>query len=84
LAKAYLLLAASLLLLSGCSKVTKENYDKIETGMPYDEVVQLIGKPKECSEALGISSCEWQNGKARVDIKFISNQVTFFSAEHLN
>jgi PBP1b-binding outer membrane lipoprotein LpoB len=83
LKKRYLAIAALLLVLSGCSKVTKENYDKIEVGMTYDNVVQLIGKPERCSEALGISSCEWENGDARVDIKFVSNQVTFIAANGL-
>lgn len=74
---------ALLLLLSGCSKVTKENYDKIETDMSYDEVVKLIGKPEGCSEAFGISSCAWKNGKAKIDIKFVSNEVTFLTADGL-
>lgn len=70
-------------MLSGCSKVTKENYDKIESGMLYDEVVKLIGKPEGCFDALGISSCEWKNGKAKIDIKFISDEVTFMAASSL-
>jgi hypothetical protein len=80
----YLIIPALLLLLAGCSKVTKENYDKIKTGMSYDEVITLIGKPEGCSEALGISSCEWKNGKATISAKFISNKVTFITAEELN
>ncbi|MBD3800209.1 MAG: DUF3862 domain-containing protein [Campylobacterales bacterium] len=71
------------LLISGCSKVTKENYNKIESGMSYDEVVKLIGKPEWCSETLGISSCQWKNDGAVIDIKFISDQVTFTSAKGL-
>ena len=77
------LIPALLLLLAGCSKITKENYDKIATGMTYEEVVKLIGKPAGCSEALGISSCEWKNGEALIDIKFISGQVTFMTANGL-
>jgi hypothetical protein len=75
--------ALLVLLISGCSKVTKENYDKIESGMSYDEVVKLIGKPEGCSETLGISSCQWKNDGAVIDIKFISDQVTFTSAKGL-
>jgi hypothetical protein len=79
----YFLIASLLILISGCSKVTKENYDKIESGMSYDEVVKLIGKPEGCSETLGISSCTWKKGDAKIDIKFISDQVTFRSASGL-
>jgi len=81
--KRILITAALLLLISGCSKVTKENYDKIESGMSYDDVVKLIGKPEGCSEAIGISSCLWKNDGAVIDIKFISDQVTFHSANGL-
>ncbi|WP_345984955.1 DUF3862 domain-containing protein [Sulfurimonas sp. HSL-1656] len=83
MSKRIMLPALLLLLLSGCSKVTKENYDKIESGMSYDEVVKLIGKPEECAETLGISSCQWKNDGAVIDIKFISDQVTFTSAKGL-
>ena len=72
-----------ILMLGGCSKVTKENYDKIEVGMAYEDVVKLIGKPEGCSEALGISSCKWKNGNAAIDISFISNQVTIISSKGL-
>ena len=72
-----------ILMLGGCSKITKENYDKIKVGMPYEEVLKLIGKPEGCSEALGISSCKWKSGSAVVEISFISNQVTIVSSKGL-
>ncbi|WP_345974406.1 DUF3862 domain-containing protein [Sulfurimonas sp. HSL3-7] len=81
--KSYLVMAAALFLLSGCSKVTKENYDKIKVGMSYDEVVALIGKPEGCDEIFGVTSCEWKSGKAEVKAKFISDQVTYTTASGL-
>ena len=75
--------AAAALLLAGCSKVTKENYDKIKTGMQYDEVVRLIGDPDSCSEAIGLSSCTWKSGDAEVSVNFIANKVTLSSASGL-
>lgn len=81
--KRYLLIAALVLLFSGCNKVTKENYDKIKSGMTYDEVVKVLGKPEGCSEALGISNCEWKDDEAMISITFISNQVTIAVAEGL-
>ena len=79
----HLVMVAFILVLSGCSKVTKENYDNIEVGMPYDEVVQLIGKPEACSDAFGITSCEWKSGDANVKVKFISDQVSYVTGDGL-
>ncbi len=81
--KRYLIITILILLLSGCSKVTKGNYDKIKSGMTYEETVELLGKPEGCSETLGISNCEWKNDDAKIVITFISNQVTITVAEGL-
>ena len=81
--KRYLIIAALILLLNGCSKVTKKNYDKIESGMSYEEVVKLIGEPKGCAETLGISNCEWKDDDAKIVITFISDQVTVKIGEGL-
>lgn len=81
--KRYLIITVLILLLSGCNKVTKENYDKIESGMSYNEVVEVLGKPEGCSETIGISNCEWKNDDAMIAITFISNQVTIAVAEGL-
>lgn len=81
--KHYLIIAALILLLNGCNKITKENYDKIENGMSYEEVVKLIGEPEGCTETLGISNCEWKNKDARIMITFISDKATIKIAEGL-
>ena len=78
-----LALLGTAMLLGGCSKLTKENYDKIRTGMHYDEVVTLIGKPENCSEAIGLSVCEWKNGDSTVTVNFIANKVTLRTASNL-
>lgn len=81
--KTLLIAAAALLLLSGCNKLTKANYDKVTTGMQYDEVVRHLGDPDNCSEALGLMSCEWKNGDAEVSVSFIGNKVTLVTGSGL-
>ncbi|UPT78498.1 DUF3862 domain-containing protein [Sulfurovum sp. XGS-02] len=81
--KRFLIIIGIILLFNGCSKVTKENYDKIKSGMTYEETVKVLGKPEGCSETLGISNCEWKNDDATIAITFISNQVTITVAEGL-
>ena len=41
------------ILVTGCSKVTLENYEKLKAGMSYEEVMGVIGAADECSEAAG-------------------------------
>lgn len=78
-----LVAAAAMLLLGGCNKLTKANYDKVKTGMQYDEVVRLIGDPESCSEAIGLMSCEWKSGDAEVAVSFIGNKVTLVTGSGL-
>ena len=54
-----LALLAFCVLLAACSKVTQENYQKLSAGMAKAEVESLLGKPTDCSGALGMSSCTW-------------------------
>ena len=71
------------LLLGGCSKLNMENYNKIETGMTFDEVKAILGDPASCSEALGIKHCQWGDEKRSVQISFIANKVAVTAAENL-
>ena len=73
----------TLTLLTGCSKLTKENYDQVKMGMEYDEVVTLLGKPSTCTESIGIKNCEWKSGDKKVLISFIGDNVTIFSSENV-
>ena len=34
--------------LFGCSKLNRENYDKIKTGMDYQQAISIIGDPDKC------------------------------------
>ena len=81
--KGYFIIAAFILLLNGCNNITKKNYDKIENGMSYEEVVKLLGEPEGCAETFGISNCEWKNKDAKIMITFISNKATIKIAEGL-
>ncbi len=73
----------ALTLITGCSKLTKENYDQIKMGMEYDEVIALLGKPSTCQESIGIKSCEWKSGDKKVLISFIGDSVTIFSSDNI-
>jgi len=75
-------LALSLAIL-GCSKLTLENYDRITMGMPYDEVVRLIGAPDRCDDVMGVRNCSWRDGKRSIDVNFLAGQVLLFSSSNL-
>ena len=77
-----LLLGLTLVIL-GCSKLTLENYNKIEVGMKYDEVTRLIGQPDHCDDVMGVRSCQWGDEKRSIHVNFLAGQVMLFSSENL-
>jgi hypothetical protein len=76
-------LAAALLLATGCSKLSKENYDKISMGMNYDEVISILGDPDECGGAVGVENCTWGGGEKYIKINFVGKKVVLFSSKGL-
>lgn len=77
------IILASLLLAVGCSKLTKENYDKLKVGQGYEEVVGILGEADECSGAIGIKNCRWGGDKKYIKVKFVGNKVVLFSGQGL-
>jgi len=70
----------AILMLSSCSKLNMENYDKLEAGMKFDEVVAIIGSADSCSEKLGARSCIWGDPEgANIKGKFLGETAVNFS-----
>jgi hypothetical protein len=67
------------LLLAACSKVTQENYQKIEEGMTEEQVVALLGKPTETNSVsvLGVSGSvsRWVADDAVITVRFVNGKV---------
>ena len=72
-----------LLTLAGCSKLTLENYNKIEVGMHYDEVTRLIGAPTACDDVLGLRSCAWGDEQRSATVTFAGNKVLVHASRNL-
>lgn len=72
-----------LLAMLGCSKLTLENYNKISTGMTYDEVTALIGSPEQCDDVLGVRNCKWGDEKRSVSVSFVGGKVVLFTSSNL-
>jgi len=70
---------AAALLLAACSRVTQENFAKIQDGMSEQEVTAILGSPTESSSGsiLGISgtSSKWTAGDAVITIRFVNGKV---------
>ena len=68
-----------LTLLVACSRVTEDNYNRIESGMEEAAVIKILGVPDE-SSSMGIGSLSgkssvWDDGKARISIQFFNGKV---------
>lgn len=71
------------LLLSACSKLTVENYDRLHPGMSYAEVVDILGKPDQCSDAMVVRTCRWGTDAQHASVNFVADKAVVFSAEGL-
>ena len=61
----------------GCSKINRENFDKIKMAMGYEDVVGIIGEPDTCDGALGAKKCVWGNETKNITISFMAEKVIF-------
>jgi hypothetical protein len=72
-----ILLAALLVL--GCSKVTPENFEKIQEGMSEQEVRAVLGDPTESNSVtvLGVSgtASRWVGRDAEIIVRFINGKT---------
>ncbi len=77
---------AVILLLAACSKVSQENFARIQDGMTEQEVTAILGSPTESSSGsiLGISgtSSKWVAGDAVILIRFVNGKVALRSFEN--
>jgi hypothetical protein len=68
-----------MLLLAACSRISQENFAKIETGMPEQEVLSLLGSPTESSSVavLGVSgtASRWVGRDAEITVRFVGGRV---------
>jgi len=69
-----------LLWLAGCgSKITQENFDKIQVGMSQDEVTTILGKPTESSSvsfgSLSGGAWVWKKNGTAITIQFANGKV---------
>ena len=71
------------LLLAACSKVTQENFARIEEGMTEAQVIGLLGAPTESNSVnvLGVSgtASRWVGGDAVITVRFVNGKVALKS-----
>ena len=74
-----LLIALAFLALAACSKVTQENFGKIQEGMSEQEVLAILGTPTESNSVnlLGIqgTASKWVAGEATITVRFVNGKV---------
>jgi hypothetical protein len=81
--KYFIALLMATLALTACSKLTAENYAKIQTGMSFAEVSTILGGPESCDDTLGFKSCTWGKDSSKVTVQFVADKVVLHAAEHI-
>ena len=71
------------IIFSGCSKLTRENYEKIKLGMAYEEVADILGQAQECNSSIGVNNCRWESSGKSIKVRFIADKVVLYSAKGL-
>ncbi len=78
------LIALGALALTGCSKLTKENYDKLEMGMTQDEVESILGSADNCGKTMGTTAWTWgSEDEKHVKIVFMGDKAVTFTYDGL-
>ncbi|MFA3790295.1 DUF3862 domain-containing protein [Aliiglaciecola sp. SL4] len=73
------------ILLAGCSKVTLENYDRVEMGMIKSDVEMILGKADNCEAVIGTHSCIWGNEEEKyIKVSFIMDRAAVITKKGLD
>lgn len=75
--------AVAVLFAVGCSKLTMDNYDKLQVGMTYNEVTAILGEPDSCDGAIGLKNCVWGDKDKNIKVNFGGDRVLVFSSHNL-
>lgn len=71
------------LLLAACSKVSEENFARIDEGMTEEQVMAILGKPTKASSVsvLGVSgtTARWVGNGATITVRFVNGKVALKS-----
>jgi outer membrane protein assembly factor BamE (lipoprotein component of BamABCDE complex) len=74
------LLAVAVLLVACGSRISQENFNRIADGMPYADVVKILGEPtsSEARGVLGVSAttAKWKDKEHQITIVFVNQKVT--------
>ena len=74
---------ALLLALAACSKISQENFAKLQDGMSEQEVTAILGSPTESQSAsvLGVSGTvsRWASGDAVITVRFVGGKAALKS-----
>ena len=75
----------ALALLAGCSRVTPENFAKIQDGMSEQEVAAVLGSPSESDSVnvLGVSgtTSRWMSRDTVITVRFVNGKVALKTLE---
>ena len=78
-----ILALSAALILAACSKVTQENFAKIEEGMTEEQVRAILGTPDESNSVnvLGVSgtASRWRSGDAVITVRFVNGKAALKS-----
>ena len=77
------LLGLALIFMSGCSKVSQSNYDKIQNDMTVSQVEAILGKGTEKAGAAGAIGnltgsgkvLTWGDDKKSITVTFVNDKV---------
>lgn len=76
-----ILIVLVMFLMVGCSSLSKENYDKVQMGMPYTKVIDILGKADKCNALAGMSDCTWGDEKRFIKVQFVADKVMFMQSQ---
>lgn len=81
--KQLLLIILTFFIIACGSAVSKKNYDKIKSGMNKNEVINILGEPKD-TLSIGIGGfsgdvATWESQEIIITIQFVDDKVTLTS-----
>jgi hypothetical protein len=74
-------LVAMVLFGAGCSKLTKQNYDKLKVGMEFSEVTGILGSAASCDGAMAFKNCTWGDEQKNITVKFVADKIVFMACK---